>query len=349
MLRGIQTSNQRRRVPLHRIPNICFGKVSTRHKTNLFLPALYQSSSKRKQKVSQQHLALIYDDCIRPAILEVAPARLSHWPATYELAFRRASDDNHHLHYNSIEISPERMQRFCSILLQKLDMHPQFEGAFFYHEWRGLKEGTAHNGATGAEVDRAWDMLLIDLRRDDIVLKDWYVDVGMEIYSRGKVLHWWKDAHEQLLKFLMPDLPDDKITGIQARREWKTDVAALLYPLAGFRTSVSPSYRGSREIAYLNVYTTDKESTYQLHTGVFRRRKAIEILPKTATQLLRDLRDIADTFGACKEERQEGCARVEIRIRIDQAKEMMRRFPTALASETVLVLDAEDWWCVDLA
>jgi hypothetical protein len=48
---------------------------------------------------------------------------------------------------------------FTTKLTHYLEQYPNFKDCFFYHKWRGMKGGTAHDGAIGQQIDNAFNTL----------------------------------------------------------------------------------------------------------------------------------------------------------------------------------------------
>ena len=94
----------------------------------------------------------------------------------------------------------------------------------------------------------------------------------------------------------------------------------------------------------MNVYTTDKTVTYQLHDGLFRRRGCEDLLPTKIERLLKDLGDISRTFGACAKEQQDGSARIELRVPLERTLHVLEDFPQQLVNTTLIEVPSQDWW-----
>jgi hypothetical protein len=259
------------------------------------------------------------------------------------MAFVQAQDVNKQLHLGTIEIPSTMLAAFAAKLTEYLEQHPNFKDCFFYHEWRGMKGGTAHDGAIGQQADRAFNSITADLDFTRIIPNDWHADVAMELYAPGKVLMWATDSHPLLLQFLIPNISNDNIARLMRSKNWQSDTSTLIYSLAGFRSPVSPTI-STEDIKYINVYTTEKQPTYQLHHGAFRRHIAQDILPTRLPRLLEDIVRIGDMFGNCRDCCQEGCVRVEVRIPLSNAREKLRQFPLDLARDSIIVFNAAEWW-----
>jgi hypothetical protein len=73
---------------MHKIPNVPLGKVQQRHVVRIFFPRLYSTAHlDDKVNMSQEDLALIYDCCLRPTLIEAVPEFLDRLPTSYAAAF----------------------------------------------------------------------------------------------------------------------------------------------------------------------------------------------------------------------------------------------------------------------
>lgn len=298
-------------------------------------------------RVQQGHLQDLYRS-MHSAHHTCRPEHASHWPPNYTAAFSQSQDNLQQLHFSTLDIPGSLLPQFTENLHTQLDLYPDFDGFFFVHEYRGLKGVTCHDGCTAQEVHEAYDVLVEDLNPDLIDINDWWVDIGLEISSPEKVLQWAEEAHGILIEHLLPHLDRRRAVALMRSPAWATDTSSLLYDLAGFRVKPG-SYGTPAQVRYINVYTTDKTPTYQLHTGAFKRHRPIEILPDTMPVLLSDIRRLAQMHRYCGYNTtgsQEGCVRVEIRVPLSAAHERLRVFPLALAEDSIIAIDAMVWWSV---
>lgn len=301
----------------------------------------------QKPCVSQENLRIIYK-CVRSAFQSCLPEHTSHWPPTYTTAYALAQDQARRLHFSSIDIPAPHLGDFVDHLRQKLEEFAEFDKFFFVHEYRGLKGVTCHDGSKGQHILQAFDALTDDLNMDLIDMENWWVDIGMEVCCPGKVLQWAEDGHGLLAEYLLPHLDRSGIRGLMGSKAWSRDTSALLYDFAGFR--VAPGSRGTLDgVHYINVYTTDKEPTYQLHSGSFRKHKYLDILPDAMPNLLHDVVELATVYRNCRYNAagvQDGCVRAEIRVPLSAAYDRLRIYPQNLAVDTIVVIDAPIWWQV---
>lgn len=282
----------------------------------------------------------------RKAFKACCPEHISHWHPNYTTAFEAAKDKTGKLHFSTVDISASLLPRFTERLRRRLHRFPEFEDFFFVTEYRGLKGQTSHDGAEAAGIYGAYDALTVDLNLDDINDNEWFVDIGLELHAPGKVLQWTEDAHGLLMEYLLPNLNRHNTRKLMKSSRWSTDTAALLYDLAGFRVPLG-GHPDHDEIRYINVYTTDKGPTYQLHRGAFSYHKPLDVLPDAIHGLLKDVSQLMSIYRHCcynAAGTQEGCTRLEIRVPLMAAYDRIRVFPRDLARDTVVALDARVWW-----
>jgi hypothetical protein len=293
-------------------------------------------------------MAQLYDKCTRPAVMEVIPSHASHWPIDYANAFQLAKDTNGHLHLGSVAVPATHLVAFCAALRNGLEKIDGFKGAFFCHELRGLKGGTAHEeDDEGRNPEEAFHTFFDSVDTTRIDQQNWLVDVGLEIHDPEMAVQWSKSAHPAILQHLLSSLTAEEISTLQKRKTFCVDHAAHLEDFAGFRCE--PGKWGSQHgIEYINVYTTDKCPTYQLHGGIWRRRSYQDLLPKALDKLLEDLVNMSKTFKSCSGSQlnpaQEGCARLEIRVPLMLAEAALRDVPREILRQWTISVPTNLWW-----
>lgn len=337
-------------VPMYKIPNLALGKASGRHVTRMMFPRLYEEGN-QDQTIPAYNLSRIYDEGIRPAVEAICNPRLSHWPASYASALSAAKDKSGKLHFGTVDISVDLLPEFGRLLKENLDRIPKLQDVYFMHEVRGTKGATCHNPD---DPETRWTFLaheldFVDL--DDLAPRNWYVDVGLEVHLPGHVLQWLEDAHLRLLKIGLPtqavNLPESLSTLLNDKKNFKLDRVAQLKEFAGFRCQ--PGSKGqSDNIAYLNVYTTDKEPTYQLHAGSFRKHLASELLPFKSNQILKDVTEMIKVYGQCMgtegRTANEGCARFEVRVELEHAAEVLPTMSSLTLRNSLVAIPVQLWW-----
>lgn len=278
--------------------------------------------------------------------MQVIPTQASHWPVNYNSALVQSRDTAGRLHFGSVAVPPLCLVEFCDALLARLDAVPGFGSAYFGHEIRGLKGGTAHDDQEG-HPENALDTFLEHIDPDRLDYDNWLIDVGLEVYDPSMVVQWSKHSHSEILKFIMPTLSEDEIQALQRRRTFHLDNVSQLDDFAGFRCE--PGLFGRRHsVTYINVYTTDKCPTYQLHTGIWRRRRSKDLFPKRLEKLVDELDTMSkiykDCAGSASLPPQEGCARLEIRVPLISAQHALRDVPEHLIRGWTYSVSPVIWW-----
>jgi hypothetical protein len=280
--------------------------------------------------------------------MQVIPAAASHWPVNYNAAFQQAKDTRGRLRLGTVAVPARHLVAFCSALRNRLDRIEVFKGAFFCHELRGHKGGTAHEeDDEGRTLEEAFYTFFDNIDMARIDEGNWLVDVGLEIYDPGMVVNWSKLAHSAILKYLLPGLDAKKIKQLQKRKTFYLDPAAHMHDFAGFRCE--PGAWGKEHgIEYINVYVTEKCPTYQLHCGIWRRRSCKDLLPKSLEKLLEDINNMSKIYKFCSgykvDHAQEGCARLEIRVPLADARTALRDVPYDALRQWTFSVPPNLWW-----
>lgn len=198
---------------MHKIPNVPLGKVQQRHVVRIFFPRLYSAAHLDDNIfLSQEDLALIYDRCLRPTLLEVVPEFRDRLPTSYAAAFTYSKTCSGGLAFGSLDIPWDRLERVAEILLAKLgEQKSVFKDAYFVHELRGTKGSTMHDGEDQVERHFALEDMFEHVDVDTLDPQDWLVDVALTIGIEGHVITWRESCHQELLSHLMPAAPPQKI------------------------------------------------------------------------------------------------------------------------------------------
>jgi len=327
---------------------MALGKSDRRHITRVFFPQLYKT--KGNPSISSETRELIYNKCLRPAAVAVHPVDKSRWPITYSVAMTLYRDKKGTFHFGSIDLPAQLTRKFGMKLLEMFEEHDDLKDAFFVHEVRGTKSSSHHDpgdtDARKASMEDVLDLFHLHLLDPD----QWLVDVGLEIRREGYVLQWLTEAHQRILAYLLPSASEDKIASIvKSQTQYHCDISTQLGQLGGFRAS--PGSRGKKDqVSYCNVYPTDKSVTYQLHEGIFRRRKPWHLFPPNISQLVKDMKRIQEIFRDCagdgNSEGLEGNARLEIRVPLKLACTVLVDLPYRVIETAVVSFSCQMFWYV---
>ncbi|EKM49389.1 uncharacterized protein PHACADRAFT_106891, partial [Phanerochaete carnosa HHB-10118-sp] len=338
-------------IDLHRIPNVCLGTAGHRQKTMIFFPHMYKPEG--IPRVSKEEMALLYDSCIRPTVVAVEPKSIAHWPVNYEACLMSMRDMRKQFHFTTRDIPHRKLHDFATTLHTNLNNHPVFRDSFFVHELRGIKGRTMHSAANPQDCDDAFDDAFATFETGQMLqipMSQWYIDVGVEIHAPGLALQWRTDSHQKVLEYALPTPSVEEISQTIEGRHFKKDVCSLLYDLSGFRVEV-PTLGADDHVKYVNVYTTDKCATYQIHPGQFRRHRAQDLLPHRLKSFLSDVESLGVLYDTCAgheaEVKQEGSARLELRAAVfpgSPTSHMLRDVTQELIESSIVGFDPIDWW-----
>lgn len=342
---------------MHSIPNLALGKVANRSAIRVFFPRMYRTFDTRK--IPSDDLADIYDLCLLPIIMRMLPNLATHWPPTYRVALEQSRDRGGQLHLGSLDIPAHVLEDFARAYLESVqNLRPYFRDAYYGHELRGWKGVTAHNmgpdggdqndannAATHERVHALQDLLNV-LDMDSVNEEQWLVDIGVEFGTPGHVVTWRTSGHDTLIQYLMPDLGHARAAMARSKRFY-VDNQMHLKDIAGFRWTPGSH---SDIIHYVQAYTTEKAISYQLHQGIFALRKPVELLNEgPRRKLLDDLNRQSDILHTCTGDNerprpQEGCARLEVRVPLSQANQVLTTFPRRLLNATMVQIPGRYWW-----
>ncbi|KAG2064536.1 hypothetical protein BDR04DRAFT_1035008, partial [Suillus decipiens] len=336
-------------VPMHKIPNLPLGKVQQRHVVRIFFPRLYNADWPVTQ-LPPDKLALIYDRCLRPTMMEVVPESRDKWPTTYAAAYAHSRTRTGSLTFSSTDIPWYRLDHVATTLLTKLaDLGPAFKDAYFGHELRGTKGATMHNGRDEDERRLAMEDLFEHVDVASLQADQWHVDVGLTISVPGHVVTWRESCHHELLSHLLPAVSAQRISRlINNKTRFHLDRALQIKEFAGFRATTTHC-PGASGLSYVQAYCTEKNVTYSLNPGVFRRRHAKELLQKeTEDRILKDMDVMSNIFFECagegEVEGRDGCARLEVRVTLADAMNALSTLPDELIRRSVVAIERRVWW-----
>ncbi|KAI9060430.1 hypothetical protein FKP32DRAFT_1578130, partial [Trametes sanguinea] len=301
--------------------------------------------------LTQTDLADLYDQGILPAVRVCCPDRVAHWPPSYQVAFKQSQDRNGRLHFHSIDIPEHLISQFVRELRRALADHPHLRDFWFMVELRGTKGMYSFQLGDAANRREVWNLLVeqIDITAEaaDDNMQNWYCDIGLEVARPGHVVQWRLDAHARILRAALPKTTPNVLDSMMNGPQYIEDTSCLLYDLAGFRASPGRLSRKKDQVAHVNVYTTDKSVTYQLHPGAFRAHNPTDLYPGKIKALLRDVGTIASAFNQCSGTfglAQDGTARYEVRVPLMQAIEAVPEMQWDTIRLAAVCIPNEVYW-----
>ncbi|OBZ78019.1 hypothetical protein A0H81_02879 [Grifola frondosa] len=248
--------------------------------------------------------------------------------------------------YGTVDLPPMLSETFGRRLLRYVRDLPFGANAVFLHAIRGSKAETRHHPLHDGDVSTAVDDFFnwVSDREDN--LRDWWVDVGMEIQLDGHVLQWRTDAHERIVQQAAGCQTLQEARRLKGSGRYHVDTSAQLTELSGFRLDIKDSRR--RKVVYINCYTTDKSATYLHDNGRFAKYTTPEELllgdyekaKNWLSSLQRQFNDAIDKVN--------GHARLEVRTKFDQALNALRHtrelLPAELGADALVAIPRKEWW-----
>jgi hypothetical protein len=293
--------------------------------------------------VPQGVLRLLYDECIRKAAIEVLPGESGHWPPSYDSEMKRMRDKRGQLNPSTKRIPAHSVNSFGRSLLRRVKAFSWGQSAFFLHQFRGTRGATVHDPTLEAEV-AALDDYLLYVNPYNLIVDNWYIDIGMEIQDPGYVIWWRPEAFWRLIRGIL-ETTDENAARISELKTFYRDPAAQLSDAGGFRYAPTRSNSGQRQVAYVQAYNTEKSPTYSLAD----QRKVALHLP--VQRALMDSKaaetyasDLISIFLACVNDGYDGHARLEVRVPLREAGFHFLPEDPAELSQCLVSIERKVWW-----
>lgn len=330
-----------RKVDMYKIPNTAFGKLDTRGIVRLFLPGLYRVHGVRA--IEQSILKTIYDKALRDIVIDLIPHAQARLPISHDEAIKLCRDRKGKLHIGSVEVPPHILPSLAERFLEALNKFAWGKHAFFGTEIRGTKGRTAHNPSNEQEridIENEFLRFLVLQRIND---NEWTIDIALEIFLPDCNMQWLRSGHKKIIQWLLRSLTSEQVSRMMNTERYTYHLSAGMTALSGF--TLSPGRWGEADgILYINVYTTDKNVIYQLHTGLFSDRDPTDTYPSRLERLIKDVNSMTETMNVSENRQWGGAARVEIRVPVKGCRNAMTRMSSSVLRQTILAFPAEDIW-----
>lgn len=366
LTRTITRSGFRKTISLHQIPHIAFCKLGTRGLVRMFFENAWMPNA--SPKLSDEDFAYIYNRAILPSAKEFLPGD-THWPPTLEAANAKR---DHSGVVMTTQVPGYISDSFVESVVSLLQEGPKlvFKKVFFLYEIQGIKGLTVHNPLSHFARSRAirdalimFDFDMLFEPEGDAECHVW-LDLALEAYADGKIVHWRTDGHLQAIRFGLGSPNIAAVQSLMRSNGYQLDKVATLTDVAGCRVKVSGSVSNQTDCVYIQLYGTDKELTYNKnHAGQFSRMSPKDfILKASADRNLNKMQQAAEIFtkagygfhaGETSDDdedifrQQLGAARIEVRVPVTTADDVafLGNLPTLNDSMSMLCMfDPEDLW-----
>lgn len=238
----------------------------------VLIPGLYDEQT-RSPYLSQEDQKAFYEKGLLPAVQDLCESSADGWPATYDDEMFRARGRNGTLSFQSKMIPRWNVSSLGSTIRRYLRNAgiPWAKGIVFRHQVRGVKHSTGHELTVDAANEALADFLsTLFLDRERISSHgSWWVDVGIEVSSAEEnCLAWRTDCHVHVVREIcqIDNENAQRITRMGSSK-YARDMVSHLPQVSGCRIKPGIRAQGPMEVAYLQLYCTDKSLTYRQDSG----------------------------------------------------------------------------------
>ncbi|KAG8755378.1 hypothetical protein FRC14_004103 [Serendipita sp. 396] len=328
---------------IQHIPHLVIGQASQLRSTiRLMLPALVTRPMNLSWKVPEIVRAELYDFCLYPAAIRaIHPVEAGHWLPSYKAEMKRARKPNGQLQKSGRIIPQDKLSQFSRYFIKKIHQHTWGDGAFFFHELRGVRGGTQH--PKGKHQQKLKEFLST-FNFHGINKSKWWIDWGLEVHCPGFVMWWRKDAHHHIIKELLGISSETANSLINHQESYFYDEASQLAEVGGFHLKVPPRHRQRTGIAYIQAYNTEKEAAYQLSgsTNTFSAQYSNTLM--TPGFKIEDYsQKIAEIWTQCSQ-KSDGNARLEIRVNLAKLAQRSHLQVEKEVMNLLFQFPRKTWW-----
>ncbi|KAG2028760.1 hypothetical protein BDR03DRAFT_1019377 [Suillus americanus] len=325
----------------HRVPNICLGIMGVRTKVRLFFPALYdENDTKASVELTLEQKTAIYEDGLLPTLNKHNPETVTNWPTSYTSALNRARKQNNQYQHRTHPFPHMMIANLGYDLPRKLaNKHAWARDMLFMVQVQGVKEANQHVPDDEDEAAGALLLMMNDLHPALRREPNCWIDVGLELSEPGFSYQWRTDSHSDIIEhFTCLSAAQAARYVDRPSRQYYRDVSAGLLHVSGFRGTFDLR---DEDPVYIQIYTTDKALIQQLDRGrhglTMSGKQVLDGCPPAYMQRLHDLYFDAKEHHNC-------AARIELRVRINQATTTLTSLPERLIASSILAFDRKDWW-----
>jgi len=312
----------------------------------VLIPGLYDSES-RSPNLSQQHQKTFYEQGFLPAMQELCEDLAAEWPATYEDEMFRARGHNGKLSFQTKTIPEWQVRNIGSAIRSHLRRAgiPWARGIVFLHQIRGVKHSNFHPLDTTVAKESLVDFLQSAALDYDLLTSHgkWWIDVGIQVSSSDKnCLAWRTDSHVHMVQHVckISDANAERITSIGSSK-YTRDLTSHLAEVSGCRISPGTRGRGPYEVAYLQMYPTDKSLTSRKDEGHHGKFIDCKDVLKGKTDTFIDslyslyLNAIDDKYSL---------ARMEVRVPLEHACDVFLDLDEDIVRNSLVSFSRVEWW-----
>lgn len=310
-----------------------------------FFPGLYDRHT-RTPFLTQEEQKTFYEQGLLPAVQELCQDRSTEWPPTYADEQFRARGRNGTFSFQSKMIPSWNVKHLGKTIRSKLREAgvDWANGIVFLHQIRGVKDSSFHS-VTQDAADQALAEFCDGESLDPTFKGSWWIDVGLQITSLHKdSLAWRTDSHGRIVQeiFQQTEAHARLLTSIGSS-QYTRDMTSHLPQVSGCRIDPGPQRMGRYEVAYCQLYTTDKSLTYRQDQG--RHGKFI-----TCSDVIKgkanDFIDRLYSLYINAMDKNHSQARMELRVPISFASQVLLNFNVDVIRRGLVSFPSVEWWYV---
>jgi hypothetical protein len=304
----------------------------------------------RSSSLTQDEQRTFYELGFRPAVLEILGPSAADWPPDYESEMFRARGHNGQLSFVTKVLPGWLVNQLGEKIREHLSENDVSwgDGLVFLHQIRGVKNSSQHTPRREASKTSLEEWLQANsLDEQDLLLGEWWVDVGLQISSGiGECLAWRTDSHFHLVEEVLQisTYHAHRITAISSSK-YARDMTSHLTEVSGCRISPGARAEGPFSVKYLQLYTTDKSLTYRQDNGHHGKYLTCrDVLAGKAEGYCQNLYNvyiaaIKDNFSL---------ARVEVRVPLRHATEVLLDLRREAICRWLVSFPRVVWWSVSI-
>jgi hypothetical protein len=222
---------------------------------------------------------------------------------------------------------------------------PWATGIVFLNQIRGVKDTTWHNLSENGAAQALEEFLTLE-SLDLATLKRrgrWWVDVGLEFFSDDKdCLAWRTDSHTAVVQEIcqISERNAQRITSVGSSK-YTRDMISHLPQVSGCRIEPGVQGQGGDEVAYLQMYCTDKSLTYRKDQGHHSKFVTCgDIVKGKADGFISSLYSLyINAIG-----NNNAHARIEIRVPLEFSSKVLLGFNQDIIWRALVSFPRVEWW-----
>ena len=312
-----------------------------------FIPGLYDGQT-RTPFLTQDEQTLFYEQGLLPAVKELCQDRSDEWPASYPDEMFRARGHNGTLSFQSKMIPFWNVKDLGSKIRSNLRAAeiPWGTGIVFLHQIRGVKD-TSHHSVNRDAADLALEEFLAKESLDPGMVGSWWIDVGLQATLRGTSidkdsLAWHTDSYRSIVQGIFGHTENEaaRLSSIGSSH-YTRDMTSHLPQVSGCRISPGVQEKERYEVAYCQLYTTDKAVTYRPEGGHYGKYITCEDAIKgKADHFMQGLYDLYS--NAINQNHAQ--ARMELRVPMRYATEVLLELDEDVIRQGLVSFPSVEWW-----